>query len=265
MFSLSANIEPNPDTYYNIGLTKMKLKKFDEAYTTYKKVKALDSSYPNPMLHYNIALLALHNNSMCEYCSNMEEYIMHCDSVTLQHFSVDANYISFISKCFYKTDTIISTYDNSVIRKVGLKNNCSGIEAVTYFLYVDKILNQKYTIDNLSESVVLSLNDSLPLLKPVKSEMPEFPGGLTAMNLFIASNFICLVEVKKLSITGTVYIQFVVNSNGMITGAKVAKGIHPLIDSEALRVVQSMPLWKPGKKNGKPVNISFTVPISIYF
>lgn len=265
LFSLSADLEPNPDTYYNLGLAKMKLKKFDEAYLTFKKVKEMDSFYPNPMLYYNIALLAFFKNSTCEYCFNMEEYIMKCDSFTLKHFGADANYNSFISRCFTKTDTIISSNDKSVIRKVVLKNNCDGNEAVTYYLYIDKKLNKKYTFDNLLESITLNLNDSLPLLRSFNSEIPEFPGGEMAMRIFLASNLICPEEVKRLGISGRVYIQFVINSKGMVTDVKVARGVHPLIDAEAQRVVQSMPAWKPGKINGKPVNVSFTVPININF
>ena len=66
---------------------------------------------------------------------------------------------------------------------------------------------------------------------------------------------------KESGITGTVYVQFVVEANGSISNVKLARGIGGGCDEEAMRVVKAMPKWKPGKQNGRPVRVSFTLPI----
>jgi len=69
-------------------------------------------------------------------------------------------------------------------------------------------------------------------------------------------------EVARTSgITGTVYVQFVVEKDGSISDVKVVRGIGGGCDEEAVRVVKSMPRWKPGKQRGQPVRVYFTLPI----
>ena len=62
-------------------------------------------------------------------------------------------------------------------------------------------------------------------------------------------------------IQGKVYIQFVIEKDGSITDVKVARGVDASLDKEAVRVVKAMPKWKPGKQRGKPVRVSYTLPI----
>lgn len=62
-------------------------------------------------------------------------------------------------------------------------------------------------------------------------------------------------------IQGRVIVQFVVNKDGSISGAKVVRSVDPDLDKEALRVINSMPKWKPGMQKGEPVSVKFTVPI----
>lgn len=59
-----------------------------------------------------------------------------------------------------------------------------------------------------------------------------------------------------------VYVSFVVSADGSVRNARIARGVDPVLDKEALRVVNSMPRWTPGKQRGKAVNVSYTVPIS---
>lgn len=93
-------------------------------------------------------------------------------------------------------------------------------------------------------------------------QKPEFPGGDAKLIQYIAENTkypeIALMEGYE----GTVYIRFVITKTGDIGEAKTLNSIHPLIDHEALRVVKSMPKWKPGYNDGEPVNVWFIVPIN---
>ncbi len=93
-------------------------------------------------------------------------------------------------------------------------------------------------------------------------EMPEFPGGEQALRDYIAGNIRYPEQDKKDSITGKVFISFVIDTTGLVEGAKVVRGVHPLLDNESLRVVQSMPVWKPGKEKGRPVKVAYTIPVA---
>lgn len=92
-------------------------------------------------------------------------------------------------------------------------------------------------------------------------EMPEFPGGEEAMVKFIGNNTRYPAIARENSVTGTVYVDFVVNKEGQVTNVKVRRGIGAGCDEEAVRVIKSMPAFKPGRQNGRPQQVQFTVPI----
>jgi TonB family C-terminal domain len=96
----------------------------------------------------------------------------------------------------------------------------------------------------------------------VVDEMPQYPGGLDALRAFLIQHVKYPVEAMKNKIQGKVYVNFVVNKDGTVSRAKIARGVDPLLDAEALRVVSLLPKWEPGKEKGKPVDVSFTVPIN---
>jgi len=92
-------------------------------------------------------------------------------------------------------------------------------------------------------------------------EMPVFPGGEMALRTYIASNVEYPEKAKKEGIVGKVFVSFVINEKGEVTGVKVVKGVDPLLDKESIRVVSGMPAWQPGKKDGKVVKVQYTIPI----
>ena len=91
---------------------------------------------------------------------------------------------------------------------------------------------------------------------------PEFPGGVIALRLFVANTLEYPVAAQKLGIQGKVFVSFVVDKEGNVVNAKIARGVDPLLDQEALRVVNSLPKWKPGTERGQPVNVGYTMPIN---
>ncbi len=93
-------------------------------------------------------------------------------------------------------------------------------------------------------------------------DMPEFPGGETALRKEITGSIQYPGIAVENDIQGKVFVSFVVAKNGEITNAKIARGIHPALDKEALRVINSLPKWDPGKQKGEVVNVSYTVPIN---
>ena len=95
----------------------------------------------------------------------------------------------------------------------------------------------------------------------VVEQMPEYPGGEQKMAEFLEKNIVYPQIAKESGIQGTVYISFVVTKEGKVKGAKVMRGIGGGCDQEALRVVKSMPDWKPGKQAGKAVPVQFNLPV----
>ncbi len=92
--------------------------------------------------------------------------------------------------------------------------------------------------------------------------MPSFLGGEKALFEFIKKSVKYDEKALNLGIEGKVYVRFVINKEGEVTKAEVAKGVHPLLDNEALRVVKNLPNWKPGIQNGEKVNVVMVLPIN---
>lgn len=96
----------------------------------------------------------------------------------------------------------------------------------------------------------------------IVEDMPEFPGGELALRQYIANAIKYPVIAQENGIQGKVYVTFVVDKDGGISDARIARGVDPSLDKEALRVVNQLPKWKPGKQRGQPVRVSYTVPIN---
>jgi TonB family protein len=96
----------------------------------------------------------------------------------------------------------------------------------------------------------------------IVEDMPEFPGGELALRQYIANSVKYPVIAQKNGIQGKVYVTFVIGKDGSVYNVSIARSVDPSLDKEALRVVNAFPKWKPGKQRGKPVNVSYTVPIN---
>lgn len=96
----------------------------------------------------------------------------------------------------------------------------------------------------------------------VVEQMPQYPGGETEMYKFIMNNLKYPAKASEAGIQGKVILNFVVGKDGKITNIKVVRGIGFGCDEEAVRVLQKMPSWNPGKMGGRPVPVYFTFPIT---
>lgn len=96
----------------------------------------------------------------------------------------------------------------------------------------------------------------------VVEEMPEFPGGMAECLKFLAKNIKYPTIAQENGVQGRVIVQFVVNQDGSIVDPVVVRSVDPYLDKEALRVIQMMPKWKPGKQRGKAVRVKYTVPVT---
>lgn len=95
----------------------------------------------------------------------------------------------------------------------------------------------------------------------VVENAPEFPGGTSALMQFLGKNIKYPTIAQENGTQGRVIVQFVVNRDGTIVDPRVVKSVDPYLDKEALRVINSMPKWKPGMQRGKAVRVKFTVPV----
>ena len=95
----------------------------------------------------------------------------------------------------------------------------------------------------------------------VVEEKPEYPGGMGELSKLLSSNLKYPLIPFENGIQGEVLVQFIVNKEGNVEEVTVFKGVDPHLDAEALRVIKMMPKWKPGKHEGKEVNVKCTIPV----
>ncbi|HKM44314.1 MAG TPA: TonB family protein, partial [Dysgonamonadaceae bacterium] len=95
----------------------------------------------------------------------------------------------------------------------------------------------------------------------VVENQPEYPGGMEALMKFLSENIRYPVEAMKSGKQGRVITSFIINKDGSISDIKIVRGVDPLLDAEAIRVIEMMPKWKPGTQRGQNVNVRFTMPV----
>lgn len=107
-----------------------------------------------------------------------------------------------------------------------------------------------------------SQSDSVQTVFTVVEQMPQFPGGQTALMKYLADNLRYPIRAQENGIQGIVHVQFAVDEEGRIPFAKVMKSVDKDLDAEALRVVKSMPQWIPGMQRGRKVKVLMNLPVA---
>ena len=131
-------------------------------------------------------------------------------------------------------------------------------------LFVTTLLSWVYTIRSNAQVPVdypFYESDDDEIIMIVE-DMPEFPGGFQALSDYLHDSIKYPELCRKDSIQGRVIITFVVEKDGSISGAEVVKGVYEQLDTEALRVINAMPKWKPGKQRGKVVRVKYAIPVN---
>ncbi|MFN8239701.1 MAG: energy transducer TonB [Bacteroidales bacterium] len=123
-----------------------------------------------------------------------------------------------------------------------------------------KYKDNKVEIIPVEDPVIPTDNDDSKV-PVIIQEMPVFPGGSEALMKFIYENIKYPEQAVINNIEGRVTLKFVVSADGSVRSATIIKGVDPLLDLEAIRVVSMLPRWKPGKNNGDPAAVWFTVPV----
>lgn len=147
--------------------------------------------------------------------------------------------------------------DSAEIKKYG-ENGKNGILIIT-----SKKIVPTLAINKIGDIQIVSADARKEKKTPstIVEQMPQFPGGEKRMMYYLSH----YTKYQKQAITdkleGTVEVNFMVNKRGKVERVKILKGANPLLDAEAYRVVNSMPYWTPGKQNGAPVEVYYTIPI----
>ena len=118
-----------------------------------------------------------------------------------------------------------------------------------------------YYGENSSVNLPVRSSDNSKVFDVVE-EMPQFPGGPSALFEYLAKSVKYPVVAEENGVQGRVLLTFIVERDGTITDVRVVKSVDPSLDKEAQRVVTSMPHWIPGKQNGSPVRVKYTVPVT---
>ena len=148
----------------------------------------------------------------------------------------------------------VSMGDRITASYVGYESKTIGVSKI----YSESSKSNEYYI-GLNKEIEA---DEQEKVYDVVEQMPAFPGSPYALYEFLTQSIQYPEEARKKSIQGRVIVTFVVEKDGSITCARVVKTLNPLLDAEALRVINVMPKWKPGKQNGEPVRVKYTVPVS---
>ncbi|MBN2524181.1 MAG: energy transducer TonB [Bacteroidales bacterium] len=210
----------------------------------------------------------------------LDSAMMH---VEIHHEKVDQKYAELYvyeqnSRLQYKADStekqlayLIGKIENAEIYAKAIDPNKSGLEINNPKNMDTRVrhLRYPYVITNKPPPhIELKLpeeeydrNDLFIIVE----EMPEFRGGdLDLFRQYVRKNIQYPQEAIEKHISGRVYVQFTVNKTGILTDARLIKGVHPLLDREVLRVIISSPLWEPGKQRDKPVDVSILLPVDFY-
>ncbi|GAB3992643.1 energy transducer TonB [Spirosoma daeguense] len=142
-----------------------------------------------------------------------------------------------------------------------LENATSGTETTEGTGEVEAITAPEASAPTVQEKAVeIESKPDAPFI--TAEQQPEFPGGMDALRSFLGKNLKYPRSAVSAGIAGRVYISFVVNTDGSLTDVRVLKGIGFGCDEEALRVIQKMPNWRPGKQSGRAVRVKYSLPIA---
>ncbi|MCB8964321.1 MAG: energy transducer TonB [Bacteroidales bacterium] len=184
-----------------------------------------------------------------------------------------ADSLTYHVREYHKGDSLKSTYSCRAQSQIGLSsaNFDSLLNARLVVLNGTRLIFTNDTIVvgetryNMGEvvygPVAYSEGDTLYAFELI-DEMPRFTGGgLSGFQQHIASHLRYPAEAVAKGVSGVVYVQFLVNKLGEVCRVRVYKGVDPALDRAAVDVVKSSPRWIPGKRNGNPISVRFTMPI----
>lgn len=141
--------------------------------------------------------------------------------------------------------------------------NAKGVETIGWLNLNGLILTEELSNNNVEEYIVPVESHTNKNSEPEYIVVsPEFPGGMAEMYKFLGKNLVYPLEAQKMNITGKVFANFIVEIDGSIKDITILKGLGMGCDEESIRLIKSMPKWNPGKTNGIPTLMKYTLPIN---
>ena len=137
-----------------------------------------------------------------------------------------------------------------------IDNKCKEDQNV--FIQAEPSPNEPILIENPVMPAEESIDEPIILVPEIA---PEFPGGINALMNFIARNIRYPEMAREQMIQGRVYLSFIVEKDGSVSSIELLRGIGGGCDEEAIRVVNAMPAWQPGRQNGRAVRVAYNLPI----
>ena len=145
------------------------------------------------------------------------------------------------------------------------KQRSKSIGQLKYLLFVPVAVG--YGVDSVEKQPAANMDVTAEdviqgEIYDMVEQAPQFPGGPSELRTYLAKNIKYPVEAQKAGQQGRVICQFVVTKEGKPADIKVVRGVSPVLDNEAVRVIKAMPAWTPGKQDGQAVNVRYTLPVT---
>lgn len=187
----------------------------------------------------------------CQFCQDMQNANRLGDMEAGNIYKENCTYSRFTREI---SDSIKQAHPNAIGIEI-VHQSCKQDSAVIVLTDESSFKGQQKP--NSNKDIDISQEDVFSLVE----EMPEFPGGSSAMLGYIAGNIVYPKDARENNISGTVYVSFIVSKDGYVSNVEVIRGIHWMLDNEAKRVIASMPQWNPGKQNGNAVHVRLNLPV----
>ncbi len=189
---------------------------------------------------------------------NISQFFKSIFSKQTQRFNISREFFSFIFKKsnFTKMKNINFKILLFAFQIILFSTYTQATNFVNKEIYenLEKTKKNKTKKDEIPEDEIYNFN--------VVDVEAVFPGGIDKLQYYIMTNLKYPVQAMERKISGRVYVQFVIDKEGLIKNVKIIKGAHKLLNKEAIRVVKDMPRWEPALINDEPVNVSYTVPVT---
>ena len=158
--------------------------------------------------------------------------------------------------------SVATMREKAAIRSYGEKGKYGAL-IITTVKHQEEMDNEEYParIIGANSTIDLGFAKADNVFDEV-DEMPQFPGGMAGMMQYLSQNIRYPQDAREAGAQGRVIVSFVVEKDGSISNAKVAKPTYSSLDDEALRVISGMPKWTPGKQNGEAVRVKYSFPVS---
>ena len=230
------------DKNFDKGVKFFESENYKEAIDCFSKSL---SEYPTSNSYFNRAIAYIYTGDSCNFCSDLKSaYRMgHTEAQEL-----------------YKENCVFSHLNFTIPDSIKIK-----YPDFNHF----EIANDKCTHDSIITAVFVKGNETWTSdiskmdgeVYTIVENMPQYPGGENERNKLLATNIMYPMTATKNGIQGTVYVSFIVETDGSVSNVRILKGIGGGCDEESVRVVKLMPKWIPGKQSGKAVRVLFNMPI----